>query len=371
MSNQIFDRMILNPRERPLSSDINRLASELDSTLRTLVLNLYAPRGSIASDVSASPPTSFIGGGLKVRPESPVSMNVVLSRGIGFFQDVASYLNIDGISEVNDVAVIKPLVLHNPVTFTVPAAPAGPNTRYDIIEVRVARRTGDASSRDVLNTTSGVFEPATVNKTLQYTLDTQTGTVVSPANSTAGLSYKQGVAGNPGTVPATTAGYVKLAAILVGSAAASIDSNVIVDERRLFSPNGYIAGGVSATAPSGEISIALDGLLLPPGCLASTVWVSFSGNTLTYYLYIFAGQRLTSSPLVVEAHPISASNLTHKVTQVDLITVDSTIQAALAGVNASPALGVAVGQMGWRALISGGPFSSALTLHHSLMIPTA
>ena len=38
MANKTYDRTIINPRERPLSSDINQAQSELDQALRDTLL---------------------------------------------------------------------------------------------------------------------------------------------------------------------------------------------------------------------------------------------------------------------------------------------------------------------------------------------
>ena len=76
MANQAFEREILNPRERPLSSDINTAQSQLDRSMRETLQRLFQKRVSASSDASAAPVRGFIGDGLKVRADSPAGLSV-------------------------------------------------------------------------------------------------------------------------------------------------------------------------------------------------------------------------------------------------------------------------------------------------------
>lgn len=256
MSNAPFDRVVINPREKPLSEDIDRAQSQLDRSLRLLVEQLFSETTGIAND-------GFLQGGFKVVEQSPLGMFVRVKRGLGFMSQgdqVAS--NINGVSGLDDRHAYKPMVLNGDVVFTVPVAPVAPNTRIDIIEVKASFLVGDPSTRQVLNETSGQFEPDSVNKTLSHILDTQTGTVVSPAPSTQALSYKQGVVANPGLAPATTSGYIKIAEIAVGSSVASIGNGDITDFRALLINNPFAnieLSDASGIVLSGAVGIDASG----------------------------------------------------------------------------------------------------------------
>ena len=76
MANEAFDREIINPRERPLSSDINKVASYADLALRETLRLLYGIRrynlrNSADATHSSSPEqqdrAGFIGDGFQIR----------------------------------------------------------------------------------------------------------------------------------------------------------------------------------------------------------------------------------------------------------------------------------------------------------------
>lgn len=228
MANGPFDRTIINVREKPLSTDINQAQSQLDRALRFFAEQLFS------DSITGSPKNGFIGKGLQVGEDSPAGMSVVVRRGLGFQTDATlSVSAIDSIVGLDDLHDYKLLPLLNNHTFSVATAPISPNTRIDIIEVKASYLTQDPSTRGILNTVTGAFDPTSINKILSHLLDGRTGTVVSPASSTAPLSYKQGVAGNPGSLPSTTSGYIKIAEIAVGSDVTSITDSDITDSRPL------------------------------------------------------------------------------------------------------------------------------------------
>lgn len=240
MADKPYDRTIINERERPLSSDINQAQSQLDRAQRFMLERLLGARTSDASQLLA-PVTGFIGDAFQVVPDSPIGLVVDIKAGLGFIYDPADVpVAIDTIVGLDDRQGYKPVLLLADATFAVPAAPGGADDRTDIVEVKVGRRTENPLSRDVLDLTSGQFVPTSVDKTLAFSHDGKTGTVNAPAASTAELSYKVGVAGTPGAVPATTAGYVKIAEIFVDTSVATIDADVIRDTRRLLYPGGVM-----------------------------------------------------------------------------------------------------------------------------------
>jgi hypothetical protein len=226
LSNLPYDRTIHHPLEKPLADDINLLISELDRTQRFYAKSLYNSLDT------------FIGNGFKVVAQSPAALAINVSIGLGYQNNPADLVTgIDGgagaVLGLNDLESYKPMPLLSVQTFAVPAAPGGPNTRVDIIEAKAERLVTNPLPKQKLNTITGAFDPATLNKTLQWALDGRTGTVTSPAGSTAPLSYKVGVVGNPGVAPATTTGYIKIAEVYVGSAVTTIVDANIVDYRPL------------------------------------------------------------------------------------------------------------------------------------------
>lgn len=347
MANNSFDRTIINARERPMSSDINRLVSESDRALREVLTRLYQSRAAIYPDGAGTPISGFLGDGFGVRPTSPVSLSVLVKSGIGFLYDPVTASDLGGISNVNDLSVWKPMVLNNDVTIALASAPMAPNSRYDIVEVRTNRLVGEPSSRDVLNPTTGVFDPTFVNKSLLWSVDASVGSVVDPALSTAALSLKTGLPGNLPTVPSPTPGYTQLARILVGPSVASVDADAIRRDRRLLLPGSLLQVAALITGISPYNAVTTTSLFAPPSVVATAVWTGNVGGTaIAFDFYVMPG----ASPSTM--YPVASfmGNLTLFQTQV---TVDAPLQAILAGVNASPPIKVAIGQKLWKIGLTG------------------
>lgn len=241
MADNAFDRTVIHPLEKPLAVDINQAESQIDRALRTTLYNLLSARASFTSD-GQIPSSGFVANGLRVVPVSPVAMNVTVKAGLGFLDAPADTpAAISSILGLDDLSSYKPVVLVGDHTFAVPAAPGGGGeSRIDIIEVKINRVLGNPISRQILDPATGQFAPSSKNKTLAFTLDGSVGTVVSPANSTAALSYKQGVVGSPGVAPATTSGYVKIAEVRVAQSVTTIPASALVDRRKLLHPAGMV-----------------------------------------------------------------------------------------------------------------------------------
>lgn len=237
MADRPYERMIISTRERALSSDINQAESQLDRSLRFSLQNLLAASAGFVS--------GFLGNGYRVVPNSPIGMSVLVSAGLGLSSNPADVpAAIGGVIGLDDLCDVKPLVLNAPALFTVPANGSG-NPRIDIIEVKIDRRAENPQSRLIFNPATEAFDPATVNKTLSFCHDGRTGTVATPAASTAGLSYKTGTPAGVPVAPPVTAGYTKIAEINVAAGAVTIATSQIVDRRVFLSP-----GGVSSVAAS-------------------------------------------------------------------------------------------------------------------------
>ncbi len=357
MANQAFEREILNPRERPLSSDINTAQSQLDRSMRETLQRLFQKRVSASSDASAAPVSGFINDGFKVRADSPAGLSVRVTSGLGFQYlpgDVPAA--ISGIVGLDDLSAYKPLPLRlddglDTVISGVPAGPAAGNDRYDIIEVRMDRSVENASSRDVLDIGTGLFNSATVNKTLSFSMDANVGVVTSPANSTAAVSYKVGASAATGTAvePATTPGYIKIATVFSnnGNMTTSITRANIIDRRNMLAAAGLQPFMVRVSLPTGAAAppTVLE-VAAPPGV---EVFVSKGNAPLNsiFTVVVTAGGVPLRAVMVAQ----NTTGVTPGVfTQVSplagaaVINVNGSLATALADTNLTvPATSVAVG----------------------------
>jgi hypothetical protein len=282
-------------------------------------------------------------------------MNVVLTAGMGFIPasgDVPS--SIGSVVGLDDLNPFKPLLLVGNQTIAIPTAPAGPNSRIDIIEVNYDRRTENPLTRDVLDPVAGIFNPTLVNKTLAWAQDGRIGTVADPASSTAGISLKTGTPGVSPVAPSTTAGYTKIAQILVGSGVTSIAQNVIQDLRPLLFPGGILRAScnflTTTTAGSPAAPTTMANIVTPPGVQMA---VLYDDSTPLVTFYLMAGAIPSSFQGTVIGAPIGtfdAAYLYHLKAQDGGVTghsmlrgtVNSTLQTAFAA--CTPSVVAAVGQ---------------------------
>lgn len=235
MANKPFEREIINVREKPFSSDINMTGTYADVALRETLRGLISQRQSISDSRALLPQQArFLGNAFQVVPLTPAARSIVLLPGIGFVGSVGTSIDIQNIIGLNDSSELKPLVLSRQQVLDVPAG----FFRVDIVEVRSNAFLTDSQSRDVFNPISGVFEPQDKNKTFSWTLDGQVGYTFNGLNSTAPISYKQGVNGSASLIPDTTEGYTKIAEIYVPSAVGGIDESSIVEFRSIVAPYG-------------------------------------------------------------------------------------------------------------------------------------
>ncbi len=324
MANNPFDRAVINPRERPVSTDINAAQSLLDRTLRHTLEQLFIPRVSIADERPAALPISgFFGNGGKVREKSPVAMEVLLSAGVGFQADAGDVPTaIGGIPSVDDLSRYKPLLLLSDVTIT--GIPNGDpvNPRIDIVELDFNRRLTDPTSRDVLNTTTGVFDPTTVNKTLAWDLSVaDVGIVATPTNNTTPIGYKTGQPSATPATPPTSPGYVKIAEIAVGATVTVLNQVDIKDLRQLLAQYNqrHVAVEAEINIGGGPL-VSLNKLVAPPGVL-----VAANIGAGTRNIYVAAGDVTGLSPVAVASK--TAAGTFGVTTQV--VNIDSTIQTSL------------------------------------------
>lgn len=270
MADNPFDQTNIGLRERPVSADHNRMQSQIYRTIREIHRSLMAPRTDPVQP-QARGAGGFAGESFRVTPSSPAAMSIVVKSGVGFLfdaSDVATNLGSTDLEHVDDLSPYKPLSLIDPVTLAIPAAPSAPNTRLDIVEVRNGRRLEDAITRRQLDAGGGDFNDHIYFKTLAYGADGQTGIVTDPAPSTAVLSYKVGIPGNPvGAIPGTTPGYTRLALITVGSAVTTITGTKIIDKRKLLGVGGFVTASIRFRMQwnAGTPIISIFDVVAPPG----------------------------------------------------------------------------------------------------------
>jgi len=340
-----FDRVTINGRERPLSTDINQAQSEMDRSLRHVLMQMYLGRVSDTNDAATLPVTGFIGEAFKVRPSSPLSMVVRLPKGLGFCHAPADTpTSIGGITSVNDLESWKPFLLSQDVNITL-TAPSAPNNRYDLIEVNYNRVLQDNGSRDVLNLSTGKFDPILVYKTLGWDMSGSVGSVASPADSTAAISWKRGVPAVTPSVPAGTAGYTTVAVIYVAAGVTTIDADAIRDARTMLWPGGQSQVGINFNMQgAGSLKPTNLSVIAPPGVSVFTLGTSLVGQSADVYLMLGGGVTPTVNATCNSELSTYVAPVRSWLANYSFVTVNSVLQAALAGANATPTAKVAIGQ---------------------------
>lgn len=359
MADEAFSRMVLNPRERPVGSDINQLQSEESRTLREVLRGLFLPHSVNAGSADSSfiPVSGFMGDSFFVTGNGGLLHTI--HGGLGFlFDSLSTAADIGAVSKVDDRSPYFPVYLSAAQNITSPAAPAPGFERVDIIEVALDRRLQDSASRDVLNTGTGVFDPTLVLKTLAYYLDGRTGVVASPSNSTTGIGLKAGATQATGTyegsngvtgIPATSPGYTRIAVILVKSSGV-VTQKEVRDDRLLLGPNGTQLIGANLTQVPGNPNDTLT-LLTPAagaGIRVAAHQVASPSNGGTVRVYFFGGRISSNFALAVnakcQAATIANANRLARTTPVASGVVTSAIQTLLTGPGGSTAYSAAVGQ---------------------------
>lgn len=347
MANNPFDRMILNPREKPLSRDINQAQSQLDYALRELARHVLAKRASNSSlgELAAD---GFLANGFRAEPAGAPDMTVTLKAGMAFMSAAADVPSaIDGIVGLDDLSTYKPIMLMADLVFNVPTAPGAGNARIDIIEVKPNRLVGNPNARLILDPDTGAFNPDTVNKTLAFVVDGSTGYVISPALSTVAVSYKQGVEAAAGAEvePAVTTGYMQVARINVAESVTTISAGDIADRRKLLFPGGvaHFSATWNVTNPGGGNVYTLLSLSAPPGIGLTMANLSLKAAG-TFYV---TGGQIANATILMNVSHQNGLSFTDRFTigiprwQGDVIgTADAAVTAALAAATPSVLVGV-------------------------------
>lgn len=354
MATRQYDRVVINVRERPLSSDHNQLQSNIHASLMDLYLRVFASRNALGDDGAVQfgaggLQAGFIGDAFKVRAQGAPNMSVRLAPGLGFYSNAADLaLGIGGLIGLDDAAQLHPLAITNPFNININAAPPGGSERYDIIEVTTDRRLESSLTRDILDVPSGAFVPGLVNKVLAFALDSRTQSVASPSNAVAppsgfGIAYKSGAtaAVGAGVVPTSSPGFFKIAEIYVGPAVASIAPNAIRDLRPIIWPYnmGRVSAIIQATAAATPTGVSVVRLVAPPGVLVTAVGVA--GGKVRVYIVAGANPAIA----IPDAAPVGQTG-----TATGAFIIDDLVMGPIVlgdqtpmGV-ATPPVAVAIGQ---------------------------
>jgi len=156
----LADNIVINVRERPLSTDLNNLQSMIDRTLMDLMKYGQASR---VAGVPLETVRSCVPGGLIV---SPNGNNVDVSAGVLLLES-STLLPVPGALDSSYRIGINRAV----TTVTMPS-PVG--TTFYLIEASISEVTTVTSSRDVLDPVTGNFVPTMVPKQIEYQIVFQT-----------------------------------------------------------------------------------------------------------------------------------------------------------------------------------------------------
>lgn len=313
MANQPFDTTIINPLERPKSSDINAAQSEIHRDLRDYLFRYFATSDG-PNVLTATAQTGFVGRGFVVEQTSPVSMNVLIGQGLGFQATLDTTSNVGGLVGLNDLSYYKPLLLSGSKLVTVPTAPAAGFCRRDMIEVRYNRSLTDLTASDVYSVASGIFTAQNINKTMTFDLlnaSIQTIPAGSPTAATSSIVYRVGTEVPYSTdddflaapIPSTDSGYIRLAVINVWPNATFINTGSIADWRPVLAVGGQLdivgsatlGGGNNTTVPYSDPTITNLKLKVPAGiraCLSHPV--SGGGGSYNEYTLTVVGLPATT-----------------------------------------------------------------------------
>lgn len=383
MGNNAWDQTIINPRERPLSSDINAGWSQANRTLREILRYAFAKRSTDAS-LSNLAVAGFLGDSFLVTASAPADMNVNVRAGYGFQDDLADVAaDINGALNLNDFSGYKPLFLGQTQSIAVPAADPT-NPRIDIVEVTFDRRVTDNGSRDVLDTGTGEFVATLVDKTLAWIQDGRVS--IDPATAMS-INYKKGTPAGAPVAPSTTSGYVKIAEVRVDAAATTIAANKINDTRPLLFPcggAGRVSGRISLAMTGSPPVVSIDYLNAPPGVSVAIIPAyAGAGNTRYATVYVVGGdmQKVSArAAATASGFTQDDGNMTTCEVWSSVFVIDGTVQTALAAATIPGALAAAVGQRCVYAILSpkqydgasvAQPTSGALTIDFSIDFQTS
>lgn len=390
MANQPFDTTIINPLERPKSSDINAAQSEIHRDLRDYLYRGYTVAQNGASYLGVTQ-QGFVGDGFAVVPTSPASSNVTITAGLGFAGGLpASNIGAPSIVGLNDLSRYKPMLMSQNKTVAIPAPPGAGLCRRDAIYVKATRQLTDLTASDVYSVASGVFSPVNINKTMTFDLYDQVVQTIpagSGATWTSGIVYAIGTSVAYSTdddvlnaiIPsAFSASYIRIAVINVITTDTSYSGYDIADWRRILAFNGVLditgsatLGGADYNPPTTTIQQLSNVKMRPPMGVRCALSKDLSTSTAqnSYVLSVFSPTVISditamftpqmplsvydtgTSTYTTVGYPVVAAIQSRQINQV----VDRSMQITLANSSlTSPDQLVAIGQPIHRIFFSVG-----------------
>lgn len=357
-----FSRVLVPVRQRPSSTDLNRLQDYIAQTMQWARSEVFA--GAFSGDPTevfedqsrmVYPVRGFFGGSFFTMVNGAFTVQVRPGIGASPYAAPASATDIDSTSGTDwESSLGAPLVLSAAENLTVPAPPAVGSSRIDIIEVRADYLAGSPATVGIFNAATRVFDPTVKNKRLHWDLTGRTGSA-APGASTAPISYVTGVVA-AGTIaaaaePATTAGYIKIARINLdcsAGAVVAVTQGMIADLRPKIYPGGLIHAGAQATIPGlvGGIGAgnSIGCVALPPGCTIKAAFYNpvppAAGKSYTLYCVLIGGNPQPRTDLGggSSCGTLTATALGDKrvarISGVSTLVVDAATQAIYGGTDA-------------------------------------
>lgn len=317
MANKPFDQRVINPLERPTSSDLNIAQSQLNLGGRALMRQLLQQNFLVLA-------TGALGESFFVE-KTTGNRNFKIKRGVGFNNtpyNPTTDDNVGGIMGVSDPLEYRMVTVQSDagVAISVPAAPSAGQCRRDTISIRCSNPStemlDDYGDTDIYDPVVGKFNAVSQPKTFSYDISdanvriinydelgtiTPEDRVVYITGQVVSYTGPDSLLSAPVAVPATT--YLRIAIINVVGGALAVAQSDVVDFRRLVSPQGNLV--VSGSATIGSVGVdpgaRLEGVTLktPPGIKAQ-IWKVNPGVSNSYALVVYGPRNVTTASLTLQ-----------------------------------------------------------------------
>jgi len=262
-------RLVINSKERALSTDINRLQSFGGWTLAETLRYAHNVRGNddleagvIAEPSSLESPLSGeIQNGLMVRPQA-ASTDLFVDPGVCFL------LVPDASADDSNYKIVRDLGVQTTGVLQVAANPSG-SIRIDVIEAQFGGDVVTAyDNRDIYDTTNGTFSALSVPKVTQGRLT---------------YRVRQGTPGSG--YPGAASGWLALAVASVPAGCTNNNAVTFWDVRPLINDRVFPYGNITKAYPSIEranytIQSAVGGELVINGNVEATLGAQRVGGIL-------------------------------------------------------------------------------------------
>ena len=367
-----FQRRVINPLQRPLSSDLNLQAFYDSVTQSYLAGALYT--GDVFSGTNYFR-EGFIGRGFQANKDGS-SRGVIVWRGLGFgYVSLNDTEGVGGIAGVNEQAY-APVVCQpsDPtsagVSLSVDALASG-YARIDVVALKAPCVLTDYQNVGIANPSSSTFALSPKPQQLSFNV------VVSEASGDlVVIKGAEVVLPNTPTAPALPSGYIALAHIAVPVGSGLLSASDITDYRRQILPSGQARFSVDFSSklsvPAGGrwkqmgLAYAINPVYSDPAHVSGQKW--FEVYLANQGLFAYDWQAmcgLYAAPASQDSagayHPISSAMLA----EVSTVAVDSTIQSLFDSVISG---GCVLGQSVQKAVVYAGNLSQNASSGNSVDI---